>query len=242
MTPKEAFFTVHADLPREGPGLPADVLWALELAGVSAPARVLDAGCGPGADLEMLAEVLHEARIEGVDGVPGFVAQASARVARFGDRVRVFEGDMTALSGPYDFIWCAGALYFPGVTEGLRAWRGALAPGATVAFSEPVLTGPLQDAVMEFWAGYPEITNLEGITARVQAAGYEVLGHRMVKGAAWEAYYAPMEARIAGLKPATDPALAAAIEDAEREIALWRQAQGAIAYALLVVRPVDEAS
>lgn len=44
----DAFFALHRDLPREGPGEAADVAWALEVAGVAPGARVADAGCGPG--------------------------------------------------------------------------------------------------------------------------------------------------------------------------------------------------
>ena len=33
MIPEDAFFTVHRDLEREGPGEAADVIWALEVAG-----------------------------------------------------------------------------------------------------------------------------------------------------------------------------------------------------------------
>ena len=53
MSPEEraAFFTVHCDLPREGPGEAADVLWALGHLNAGGPLDVMDAACGPGADL-----------------------------------------------------------------------------------------------------------------------------------------------------------------------------------------------
>ena len=38
--------------------------------------------------------------------------------------------------GPFDLIWCAGAVYFEGITECLQAWAPALKPGGAVAFSE----------------------------------------------------------------------------------------------------------
>ena len=34
MTPDPSFFTLHRDLPREGPGRPVDVHWALYAAAV----------------------------------------------------------------------------------------------------------------------------------------------------------------------------------------------------------------
>lgn len=236
---REAFLEVHRGLPREGPGCPADVLWALEQAGLAGAIDVLDAGCGPGADLEGLARALPQARLTGIEAQPGFVAEARARCARFGDRVQVVEGDMAAPDGTYDLIWCAGALYFLGITEGLTGWRAALRPGGWVAFSEPVLlAGDRPEVVAEFWAEYPAITDLDGIAARVTAAGYRVHAHRILTGAPWAAYYGPLAARIADLREqAPNAALRAVLDATAREIALWQAAPDRIAYALMLVRP-----
>lgn len=234
-----SFFTVHRDLPREGPGLPEDVHWAVDRTGLSGTVDVLDAGCGPGADLETLAEVLPQAGLTGIEAQDSFVQEARVRLRRFGSRVDVRRGDMAAPGGPYDLIWCAGALYFLGVTEGLAGWRGALKPGGWVAFSEPVLLdGPQPDAAIAFWADYPSITGLDGIAERVGAAGYTIAGHRLITGAPWAAYYDPLRARIAELR-ARDPdaALTAALDENAREIALWEGAPDHIAYALMLVRP-----
>ena len=55
---RAAFFTVHQDLPREGPGDRESLDWALGLAGVAPEGVILDAGCGPGADVPgLLAHV-----------------------------------------------------------------------------------------------------------------------------------------------------------------------------------------
>lgn len=235
----EAFFTLHKDLPREGPGAPEDVLWALETTGLSGPLEVLDAGCGPGADLETLAEALPDARLTGIEAQERFVTEAQARLARFGDRAQVRLGDMAGPGGAYDLIWCAGAIYFLGLTEGLKAWRPVLNPGGWVAVSEPVLLPePRPAAVAEFWADYPAITDLDGLRSRVAAAGFRLEDHRLVLGAPWAAYYDPLRARIADLR-AQDPgpALSAMLDESAREIALWEAAPDHIAYALLLVRP-----
>lgn len=239
MTPEEAFFTVHRDLYREGPGTAADVHWALSVAGIGGAARVCDAACGPGADTVTLAQALPQASIDAVDMQAHFVQAARERMAGFGQRVQVRQGDMTSISGPYDLIWCAGALYFPGVTEGLRLWRGALAPGGRVAFSEPVLLGDApSDVARAFWAGYPAITGLDGIGARVTAAGFRVMAHRMIVGAAWAEYFGPMRDRIAVLRQqAPEPALAEALDENAKEIAQWEAVPDEIAYALMVVEP-----
>lgn len=235
----DAFFTLHSDLPREGPGLPEDVHWALSVAGVSGSVSVCDAGCGPGADLETLAAALPQARLIGIETHPPFIDAARSRVARFGDRVTADVGDMSQLTGPFDLIWSAGALYFLGVQTGLRAWAKALAPGGYVAFSEPVaVTWPLSASTAAFWEEYSALTDLPGLVAQVEAAGFEVMDHRLITGAAWAAYYDPMRHRVAALrKSAVDDALARVLDEADREIALWEEGGDDIAYALLVTRP-----
>lgn len=233
----EAFLTLYSDLAREGPGAPADLGWALSVAGTPAQARICDAGCGSGADTLTLAKERPQARIDAVDKIAQFVTAAQKRTAPFGDRVQVRQGDMAKLGGPYDLIWCAGALYFLGVTEGLNAWRGALADGGRVAFSEPCLLARPSAAARAFWEEYPQITDMAGIRARVADAGYRVLGENMQIGAAWENYYLPMERRIASLRPDATGPLAEALDQAEAEIARWRAAPSEIAYALMVVAP-----
>ncbi len=237
LTPEEAFYTLHRDLPREGPGTSADLAWALYVAGTPEDARICDAGCGPGADTVGLAKARARARIEAVDAVAHFVAAARDRAAPYGDRISVRQGDMAVLNGPYDLIWCAGALYFLGVTEGLRRWRPALAPQGRIAFSEACLLPNPSAAARAFWADYPQITNAQGIRDRVEAAGYRVLGEHLMIGAPWEAYYRPLAARITRLRPGANGALAAALDEAQAEVERWQAAPGEIAYALMVVEP-----
>ena len=232
-----AFFEVHRGLPRQGPGLPADVHWALATVGLSGPLRLLDAGCGPGADSETLLEALPEATVLAVDTHAPFVEEAAARCARFGAR---FEGravSMAEIDGRFDFVWCAGALYFLGIGPGLAAFRCMLAPGAAVAFSEPVRLGA---EVPAFWAEeYPGIGSEAEIRAQIAEAGYRTEACRILVGAPWEAYYAPMAARVAALRAegSPDPALVEALAEAEREIAAWRAERDTVAYGLFVVRP-----
>ncbi|NKB27468.1 MAG: methyltransferase domain-containing protein [Rhodobacteraceae bacterium] len=230
------FFQLHSDLPREGPGTADDVRWALSVVGPLA--RVCDAACGPGADTVVLAEALPEAQIDAVDGQLHFVAEARRRCTGIGDRVRVWQGDMADLTGPYDLIWCAGALYFLGVAKGLQRWRGALAPGGYFAFSEPVwVNGNSPQAALEFWGQYPDISDRAGIRARIAEAGYRVLGTRRVIGQGWADYFDPLEARIAALRQSAGTDLTAVLDAEAADIANWRAAPDHIAYDLFVVTP-----
>lgn len=237
MTDWSAFFELHRDLPREGPGEPADVAWAAELAGLPPGARICDAACGPGADIGTLLKAAPAARVDAVEKRAAFVEQARAH---WGDdpRVTVRQGDMGDLTGPYHMIWCAGALYFLGVTEGLTKWRSALAHGGKVAFSEPCwFTDTPSDGAQKHWAEYPPMTDEAGITRWVTDAGYEVLGTRRVSDAAWEAYYTPMEQRIAMLRPNAGPELLPMLDEGQAEVDGWRRHRHEAGYMLFLVRP-----
>ena len=75
-------------------------------------------------------------------------------LVQFGDnpRVTAYKGDMAKLKGPFDFIWCAGAVYFLGIRKALRAWRPALTRGGAVAFSQPaLLVADPSEAARVFW-------------------------------------------------------------------------------------------
>jgi len=239
MTEMEALAILHAEMPRQGPGTAADVLWAVESLGLQGAVRIVDAGCGPGADLETLAHALPEARITGIDMFPHLAEEARHRVRAF-DNVTVKTGDMARLEGPIDLIWCVGALYFLGVTEGLRGWRPALAEGGTVAFSEPVMPDGPRDVAEQFWADYPAITDWAGLEARIRDAGYDVLATRDIVGEGWAEYQEAQAARIAMLTTDADPVpqLQTVLAAAAREVALWRRAPEQIRYVLVLARPV----
>jgi SAM-dependent methyltransferase len=236
MTELDAIAAFHAEMPRQGPGEAADVLWALDMVGRDGLHRVADAGCGPGADLEVLARELPQAEVIGIELMDHLAEEARARVQAI-PNARVETASMESLDGPLDLIWCAGALYFLGVTEGLAKWRAALAPHGSVVFSEPVLLDGRRDVAERFWKDYPAITDLAGIEARVEAAGYTLDASRMIVGSGWRDYMAAVSDRISAMPEHPDPGLAAVIDTNAREVALWRQAPDEIAYALVIARP-----
>ncbi|WP_425070703.1 class I SAM-dependent methyltransferase [Sagittula sp. S175] len=229
----DAFLTLHRGLDREGPGTPEDVAWAFALGEVAADARVCDVGSGPGGDMAALLQAVPEGRVVAVDAVPSFVSEARARFANE-PRVEVIQGDMAALPGPFDAIWCAGALYFLGLEEGPRAMAGALRPRGMLAFSEPCVWGEGSEGAAALFEGYPA-RDEAGIRAAVEAAGFDVLGTRRVPDAGWEAYFAGVEARAQALEPA-EGALAEVIAAQRSEAETWRRYKDETGYLLVVAR------
>lgn len=237
----EAFFTVHRDLDREGPGEAADVLWALDVAATpKTGARLCDLGCGPGADVVTLAEARNDAEVHGIDQMEHFIEAAKKRTERFGDRVTLETGDFMAFDGrDYDLVWCAGAAYFAGFIPFLDHWGKRLRPGGAIAFSEPSwMIDPPSDAARAFWDGEYVVKTREQIEAELHAAGWGIVGQRWIVDQPWAAYYGPMIARLDALEDASPEApLAEAIAQSRDEIAKWQAAREEIAYSLFVVRP-----
>lgn len=238
----EAFFALHDELPREGPGDRDSLDWAMGVARVPEDARILDAGCGPGADIRGLLGHAPRGRVLALDLHPGFAERASAG---FEDdpRVTVRAGDMMAAQGPFDLIWSAGAIYFEGAQKALEGWRAALAPQGRLIFSELVwrsATPP--EAARVFWAAeYPAMCDESGLRAAISAAGYRLLDSRYLSPSAWQAYYGPLEARMdaieaEGLDPDI-PGLAEVIAAHRREIAVWRAHGDSFGYLLCVTAP-----
>ncbi len=230
-----AFFTLHSGLTREAPGNAESLHWALGLAGTPARARILDAGCGPGADLALLRAQRPAARVLGLDLHPPFIDRIRAEQPDVEARV----GDMLAPDGQFDLIWSAGAAYGPGVPAALAAWRAHLALGGVVAFSDCLwrTTQPAPQS-RAFWATeYPGMLDLPGHIARIEAAGYRILGARWLGKTAWQAYYGPLSVRVASMRPGADAEMAQVLDETLAEIDLWRNHGDDYGYYLTVVQP-----
>ncbi|KIN72887.1 class I SAM-dependent methyltransferase [Sulfitobacter guttiformis] len=234
----DPFFALHRDLPREGPGEAADVAWAASLLGLSATARIADVACGPGGDIAALLAAAPQAHVTALDKTPHFV-QAAREAWRGDGRVTVLKADMKVIANPYDLIWCAGAVYFIGVGAALRSWRKSLLPDGAIAFSEACrFTDAPSPRAQALWEKeYPDMTDRQGITEQIEAAGYRVLGQRRLNDTAWEAYYTPLDARITALRDGADPALREVLDTAAEEVACWRAHRDEYGYLLSVVAP-----
>lgn len=232
----DAFFALHSDLPREAPGDAETLAWALDLAKTPARGRILDAGCGPGADLAVLSRLRPGCELTGIDLHPPFVQAVAARLPH----VRGVVGDMLRPEGQFDLIWSAGAAYGPGVMAALAAWRFHLAPSGVVAFSDCLWRKSRPAAATKaFWSReYPAMCDLAGHLQRLESAGWRLLGARWLGVAAWEAYYGPLSDRIAALRPQADAELLAVLDDTQAEIDLWRAHGGDYGYYLSVVAPL----
>lgn len=243
------FMEVYGNLPRAGPGGDEHTVRAVDLVPGSSPSTVLDLGCGPGAQTVALADARPDAQIVAVDLLPAMVERANRRFAEsdLGHRVVAVVGDMAAppvAPGSQDLIWCEGAIYNFGVTESLRAWRGLLAPGGTVAFTEPIWLEDSPPAEIRDWwmSDYPAITDPAGVRSRVAAASHRTVASFPLPASAWwDEYYEPMITRIDELRSRLpdDPTAREIVTVAEVEIEHFRRYSEWYSYAFFIVQPAD---
>lgn len=243
---RAAFFAVHRDMPREGPGDRASVVEALQLAG-PLPARpdVLDLACGPGGQTLDLAELLPDARITALDGHEPFLRQLEARARDAGvlDRIAIVHGDMARLPYPpqsFDLIWCEGAAYIIGFDAALAAWKPLLRPGGVLALTEPVwLKSDPPGSARACWAEYPAMEDVASARRRALAHGYTIAGDFVLSDAAWQThYYGPLQIRLeaATARLADDAAAAPVLAEIRDEIECRRAYPDYYGYLFLVLR------
>jgi len=99
------------------------------LGGPSCGAQALEIGCGRGVGVGLILDRFGAAHVDGFDLDPEMVELARRRTAQFGDRVRLWVGDATAIDAPdsaYD------AVFDFGIVHHVPDWRQAVAEVARV--------------------------------------------------------------------------------------------------------------
>ncbi len=96
----------------------------LRMGGAMSGGRALEVGCGRGVGTGLILGVFGAASVDAFDLDPRMVAQARARLSAHGSRVRVWVGDVSAISAPdatYDAVFDFGIIHH------VPEWRRALA-------------------------------------------------------------------------------------------------------------------
>lgn len=227
-----ALIALFSGLDRLGPGSAESLRWALGLARTEKTAQILDAGCGTGADIGVLSAAVPQGRLVAIDSQPEMIARVKTRFPR----IEAHVADMLdPPGGPFDLIWSAGSVCFPGVTKALTAWKSHLKAGGIVAFSELCarVESPPEE-VTSFWASKKAILRTAAdLEAEVAAAGYEVLAARWVGPAGWASYYGPLEGELDGFDQ--DEGFVATLR---AEISLWRTHGVTYGYRLIVAKAI----
>ena len=241
------FFEIfHSGLPRQGPGDSTSTLRALELVPHIGPhTRVLDVGCGTGAQTFVLASS-SQADITAVDTHAPFIdaLKREAQSRAFADRIDAYVGDMRQLTFPqnyFDLIWCEGAIYIMGVAAALHDWRRLLVPGGYIALTEVcwMKSDPPPECAA-FWAQeYPAIRDVASVLAVIRECGYESVAHFALPTSSWwDDFYQPLQGSVTQFRErhAQEPDAQELAEQVQREIDIWHAYADFYGYEFFVMR------
>ncbi len=246
---KAVFFEIHSGLSREAPGSRDATQKAFQALGDGDQVRrILDIGCGPGAQALQLAE-LCEAKIHAVDTHEPFIRRLSREITARRLQHRVFprRADMNRLpfrAASFDLLWSEGAIYIAGFEKGLRLWRPLLKPEGRIVVSEiSWLRDPVPEQVKQYWAAaYPGMNHHRQNEVALEAAGYTLLdSFVLAESGWWDEYYTPVEEKLRTLanKYRSDPEALRALEAEKEEIEMYRRHSACYGYVFYIARRKD---
>lgn len=246
------FFELHSDLPREAPG---DDRWtriAMEILRPAIPggARILDLGCGPGAQTLCLAEANPNSPVLAIDIHQPYLDEVMrrARQASLQSQIRVLLNDIIAPENlekdHFDLIWSEGSIYIPGFEKGLQTWRPYLTESGCMGISELtwISSSPSPEAIAFWNEAYPEMKNVEENFQIIQKNGYQVVGHFILPRLAWlQNYYIPLQNRINLLREnyREDPESLSVLDQEESEIRLFEEHSDSYGYVFYLIQKTN---
>lgn len=250
-TPEAVFFEAFDGLVRLAPGSDSSTVRALErVKQLLQPKRILDIGCGAGAQTLVLATNCA-ADIVAVDSHGPFLDVLNSKAAELGvaGRVRTIEASMADLPVKlhgeiFDVLWAEGSIYVIGFDHGLEAWRGLLRNGGVLACTEVSwITDSPSDATRAFWSKeYPAIRGIAENVAAAESQGYACIDRFTLPADDWlKSYYEPLEARIMILREKySDDAVANGVLDMlQAEIDIYRNAGHEYGYVFFLLQRQD---
>ena len=246
--------TIHdvfdPSLPRLAPGDDRSTRRALQallgtgLERVGDDFRVLDIGCGNGAQTLHLAATLG-CPVTAVDNHRPYLDELERRAEARGlaDRSETRCADMNGLDlggETFDLVWAEGSAFVMGIGEALRAWRAFLKPGGALGFSDLVwLEDDAPDACREFFATeYPQMTDVPSVLATIATCGYDLVDRfTLPESSWWDDFYDPLTQRLAGYEPPDDePETQAVLRMVRGEIDIYRRFSRWYGYEFFLLR------
>lgn len=250
MTPEEFFYYIFSPLHRLGPGCFGATKKALSyIPSLPENARILDIGCGRGAQTRDLAD-LTKGTITAVDNYQPFLDAITSRTQQEGLEKRITTryasmDDLPFTEGEFDLVWSEGAIYLMGFENGLSSWRSLVKKGGYIVVSDIAwfLKNPPPELI-QFWKNENCIVNTEEEKReQIDRTGLTLIAtFRLPESGWWEHYYVPLLLRVAELKEkyGKDPVFAPILASCEYETEIYRKYKQYFGYTFFVMQNIEK--
>lgn len=226
---RDAFWKIHEDLPRQGPGSDATTENLFSLAAKDGNLKdAIDMGCGPGSSALLLAS--HGLHVRCIDTHEPFLEELQKHARRRGLSKYIEAKNASISDVPYpdssfNLVWSEGTAYLIGWRNALALWKRLLRPqGKLVVTDSFWLTDQRSPDAVTFWKADPSMTTVEQATAIATNLGYKLVMTYLQPDSDWfDEYYTPMEDKISRLGKNASADMKKAIEDTNFEISVRRR-------------------
>ncbi len=142
--------------------------------------RALEVGCGNGTGARIILDVFGAERLDAFDLDPDMVRRATRKLARYGTRARIFQGDVCHIDAPNNHY---DAVFDFGIIHHVPVWRDALdevfrvlKPGGRFYVDEIYATA-VDHPLMRFFTDHPKEDRFDHATFNIalQNAGFTLI-------------------------------------------------------------------
>jgi len=200
----ELFHELFEGMPRLGPGTDDATLKALSLIESNhGEKKVLDIGCGTGAQTLVLAKNLS-GKVIALDNYQPFLDQIDeiAEKEDLNARIKTVCMDMKNIvckQASLDIVWGEGSIYIIGFEKGLETIYPLMKPGAYAVLSDMnyLKPNPPKDLSAFFRDECPDMISLEDNIELIKESKFNLIDHfRLGLDGHWLNYYKPLQNRV----------------------------------------------
>ena len=162
--------------------------WLLDLGGTMPGGRALEIGCGRGVGAKLILDHFGPKRVDAFDLDPKMVELAGRRLTPYGERVRLWTGDATAIDADeatYDAVFDFGIIHHvPDWRQALAEAYRVLRPGGRF-YVEEVFARFILNPLWRWLFDHPTEDRFDFATfeGALEDAGFQIIGTRKLGNA-----------------------------------------------------------